>query len=94
MKQTLTVVLALAALSVGCHTVWIHPQATQAKFDAERAECISERQEAAARGVSAPNWKQCLLDRGWTATTDFRSAPAVRTPMNFQTPGRKKRTSR
>jgi uncharacterized protein YceK len=80
MKWTVTVVLALAVLSAGCRTIWSHPQATQEKFDADRAECTDQQREAAARGASVSNWKQCLLDKGWTATTGSRNQEAVRRP--------------
>jgi len=81
MKRSWTLSLMLVATALGCRTVWIHPDASQAKFDADRAECQRAIDEARAAGASAPNWKRCLLDRGWTATTDFRSSAAVRKPL-------------
>jgi hypothetical protein len=87
MKAPWVIILLLIAATAGCRTVWIHPEATQALFDAERAECLRAVETARAAGVRAPNWKRCMLDKGWTATTDFRSARAVREPL--ETTGRR-----
>jgi hypothetical protein len=81
LRRPLLVLLASTSLCLGCRTVWIHPNATPEKFETEKAQCLREIGSPPSDGVAYRNWKACLLANGWTATTGFRSSPAVRPPL-------------
>lgn len=72
--------LTWAVPCLGCRTVWMHPEASPGKFEADKAQCEREVASPPPGGPVYRNWKACLLANGWTATSDFRFRPAVRKP--------------
>ena len=82
------VLVGVLALQGGCRSVWRHSDATQAMFDRDMGACrygIDPYEQGAydsavARGERARRgWKQCMVARGWSTTTEMRgSAPWAR----------------
>jgi len=56
--RTLLAILSLLALS-GCRTVWLHPDATVAKFKSDRAQCMALHPSI--------RWQTCMRNLGWDA---------------------------
>ena len=59
-------VLALLILG-SCRSVWVHPEWYEGKYEADLHDCSRE-----------PNWKICMVARGWYTETASRSAPRTR----------------
>jgi hypothetical protein len=56
--------------SLGCRTVWIHPEATPQKYSEDVNYCQTEQR---------PTWKICMYARGWTNVTRNRDKPPFAT---------------
>ena len=63
----LVFVLLACLVLTGCRSVWVHPEWEQGKYEEDLGECYT-----------APNWKTCMMARGWYTETDWRSAPRTR----------------
>ena len=76
------VALAFPLILLGCRIVWIHPEATAEKYQADTLRCKygmtpAEFQQAVdtANGQIPPyrrNWRECMQMLGWKTKTDSR----------------------
>ena len=71
---------ALALLTTGCRSVWVHPEHEPKKFQADVHEC-----------QEAKNWKLCMMGRGWQTETGWHHDEMHRAPSgSSQQPSPKK----
>ena len=77
-------VLLLMAITVGgCRNVWVHPEASQAKYNADLYLCKYGTEPPTAEEYANPNrtvpkvrrdWKLCMAAQGWELDTRHRSS--------------------
>ena len=83
--QLLTVVASLVLLSTGCRSVWVHPEASEAKYQNDTAQCkYGISNEELQRILATPtslipqyrsDWKRCMTLLGWHTQVRRRSNP-------------------
>jgi hypothetical protein len=82
MRRTATVCLLLVSV-LGCRSVWVHPEATHARFNEDLYRCqfgAEPPSVAAFRSSDRPvvelrqDWKLCMASLGWERDTRFRSS--------------------
>jgi hypothetical protein len=83
--RLLVVVALLAAAMTGCRSVWVHADASEARYQADFTRCSygvssEELQQILATPSSPlpkhrPDWKQCMALLGWQTEWRSRSSP-------------------
>jgi hypothetical protein len=69
-KKAIVFLVALGLFFlIGCRSVWIHPEWEEGKYEADLTECSTQ-----------PNWKVCMVAKGWYTETGSRSDPRSRAP--------------
>ena len=83
--QILTFIASLALLSTGCRSVWVHPDASEVKYQNDMARCkygtSSEELQRILATETSPipqyrsDWKRCMDLLGWHTQVRRRSSP-------------------
>ena len=73
--KLLPLLFLLSTVAIGCRTIWVHPEATEAKWDKDFYRCrfgmTPEQLEARNENPDAeslrlnPSWEACLSESGW-----------------------------
>jgi hypothetical protein len=76
--------MLITVVSVGCRTVWVHPDASHEKYTSDFYRCrfgteppTPEEIEHGELPTITPrrDWKQCMALLGWRTKTGMRSSP-------------------